>query len=84
MEVPAGGVAEVTIRLRYLEEGPVTVRGTVVGPSGEPVVAATVYALGPVGGGQGTLRTVKTDEAGAFVMPGLPERLRTTAWRLTC
>jgi len=80
VEVKAGLTTSQDIRLKYAEEGTVRLEGLVVGPEDEPVPGANIYLM--MVADRGTLRNARTDEAGRFVMAGLPERVRTESLKV--
>lgn len=80
--VEAGRTGDLEFRLGYRETGSLLLDGRVLGPEGEAVPDARVYLIAKSGRGGGTVRTVKTDEAGEFRMEDLPDRLEETHVRI--
>ena len=78
--VSAGGVVDVEITVKPDDAGGVVLQGTVVGPTGELVPGAFV-TLG-IESDHATLRSVRADPQGRFVMRNLPERVKKEACKL--
>ena len=76
--VRPGETTEVAFTMEPKEGGDLSLRGTVVGPEGEPVARAYVY----LSTDRSTLRTVRTDASGRFVMADLPDRVKSGRYRL--
>lgn len=80
VDVAAGKETAVEIALSFAEAGGLELRGVVRGPDGEAVPDATLYVM--VTSERGTNRTGRADANGAFVLSGLPDRLRTVGLKL--
>ncbi|MEN8151300.1 MAG: carboxypeptidase-like regulatory domain-containing protein, partial [Planctomycetota bacterium] len=83
VEVEAGKATEVTVALGFAETGSLELRGTVVGPQGEPLPGAGVLLFARHRPGRATSRSILADEHGRFVFETLPDELASVEIRLS-